>query len=465
MELKNAHVDALLKQADRFCCVIEMAAYLAMVMLGGPKKCLLWYCDAQGRVVDNAKPGKKEMRESLAVCQDDVELALLLIKQFQALPTDEKKVSWCNRWQLNYATLLSVDLLMNRLLGERICRDEGDHEIVRSIDLRLIDKLRLLIFHHVVRGDQATLPGIYYSPAQQRLRIHPDSICYGRQSGLRCLYFSSAQQDNGNEVEAEQVILLPDWCPELLAVSKYDIYDLALLIARKTRVSNKVKVRSRWENHRPGQRLSFLGEDLDTLIKPFAAEERDRLAKDVIKIAKYVRYQGASYLSARPGGEAFRIGEMYKATVVRIFPHPYNYAQVKLHSGQYSFLYGFSGEEENIDVFTDEHLSVGGSITVRFAHRDEETGHLFFKLVTGGPQNDLEEKAIITMVSRNKARVCLASGVFAVLSEVKVNGCRVKDMSKVFAVGDEIKVKIIAVSNAPAGGKQTTYVSADIERA
>jgi len=453
MELKNAHVKALLQQADRFCCLIEMAAYLAMVMLGGPKKCLLWYCDAQGSVIDNAKPGK-EIRASLAVCQDDIELALLLIKQFQALPTDEKKVSWCKQWQLNYATLLSVDLLMNRLLGERIRRDEGDHEIVRPIDLRLIDKLRLLILHHVVSGDQTSLPRFYYSAAGQRLSIHRDSICYGKHEGQRCLYFSSAQQ------EAVQVISLPDWYPAPSVIAGYDMYDLALLIVRRTRVSNNVKVRSRWENNGVGKRPSFLGEDLDTLIKPFATEERDRLAKDVIKVARYAGYRGAPDQLARPGA-VLRVGETYEATVVRIFPHPYNYTQVKLRSGQYGFLYALSGEEEDSDVSTDERLSVGGSMTVRFSHRDEETGHLFFKLVTGEQQDDLEEKAIITMVSRNKARVCLASGVFAVLSKATANGCPVQDMRDEFTVGDVIKVKIIEVSAARAGGKRTIYVSAD----
>jgi len=268
MELKiqNALFDPLLELADQFNCSMEMATYLAIMKAGGPKKLFLWYGNADWQGVGKVIPAL--FRSSLLPCTDDLELALLLTRVWlQSGSTDQQREQWAKRWQIDHDALLySIEPERDRLLAERFY-NKSAAECVRSIDLLLMPKVRLLIAYYLVhlkyeclRHDIGfALKGDIYSSNQQRkvMRIHPDSICYGRLIDM-CLYFFTDQEKGQEEIEAQQVILIsPAWL-RWLQQKEHDLYDLAQFIVAQTHDERNVEIVQRWNSTR---RL-FLGQNI-----------------------------------------------------------------------------------------------------------------------------------------------------------------------------------------------------------
>src|SRR5579884_3520520 len=199
----------LLELADRFSCTIEMTTYLTMLLVGGPKRFFLWYCNHSWQVTGGeAIPSK--FRASFSLCNDDLELALLLARVwFQSGSTDQEREHWARNWQINHKELInSVERKRDQMLKDLFFK-KSDDEYVRPVDLRLMPKVRLLIAHHLVSlerqgaaqgSDQTLKGGICSATERQAVPIHQDSVCHGRTKQTFLYFFADSLADQSQGV-------------------------------------------------------------------------------------------------------------------------------------------------------------------------------------------------------------------------------------------------------------------------
>ncbi|HET9919702.1 MAG TPA: hypothetical protein VFQ30_07675 [Ktedonobacteraceae bacterium] len=338
LDVREDLIMSLLKLADRFNCTIEMATYLAMLSVGGPKKFFLWYCNLGGQVIGDERI-PPECRPSLLLCPDDLELALLLVRVwFQSGSTNPEREKWAKHWKVNHSNIINaVERKRNQLLLEHFY-NKSDDEYVRPLDLRLLPKVRLLLAFHFLgldhsstgQGDTPGLRGGFYANGKPNVNIHLDSVCYGRNLPA-FLYLHAEQEQRQRAIEARQVIALDSRWLDWLRQKERDQYDLAAFIVKETRYEDDIKVRLY-----PEKRGDFLGQSLVSLFQPFAYIDRGNRQREEMRVERYFGPGSICGINEPPREEVlkeYQVDQRYLGKVTKIHPAPDNYAEVEFEGG------------------------------------------------------------------------------------------------------------------------------------
>ena len=394
LDVNNDLVEPLLELADRFSCMIEMATYLAMMMVGGPKRFFLCYCDDAWQVAgDKRIPGK--FQASFAQCDDDLELALFLMKVWQQYGSSSQRPNkWTEDWKINHQELIySVEQKRDQLLASHFYK-KSDDEYVRPVDLLLISKVRLLMAYHLISierdhaGQQkkglAIRGGIYHgSKERQAVSIHADSVCHRRKMDMHpFLYFFPDQDKRANGIEAQQVVYIPpDWLA-WLEEEERDEFDLAKFLVEKTRDTRSIDVRLPKRPERPGRtersdRTSeFLGQNLSALFQSFTSID---YGSDEVSVEEY--YGPGAPLGDKASSDNALAGFLadpdekgrkeYQGTVMKIFASPRNYALVRFKGGLVGVLRSSRIWGRCNDIRDEESIRANQSISVYIDRLDK----------------------------------------------------------------------------------------------
>lgn len=451
----------LLELADRFSCTIEMTTYLTMLLVGGPKRFFLWYCNHSWQVTgDETIPSK--FRSSFSLCNDDLELALLLARVwFQSGSTDQDRERWARNWQINAKELInSVERQRDQMLKDLFFK-KSDDEYVRPVDLRLMPKVRLLIAHHLVSlerqgaaqgSDQTLKGGICSATERQAVPIHQDSVCHGRTKQTFLYFFadSLADQSQGRGTrQALQVIDIPSAWLNWLRQEERDCYDLAAFIARETRYEDRIEVRVDVE-----RKGTFLDQDLASLFKPFAALDRQNRRREEVRLAPYYGPEGICGIDA-PADDTFHyeVGQIYEGVVDRIFPPPLNYALIHFEGGLHGDLHladiwGWQRMKEK-DILQEESVREGKTIRVRIKQLDRKKKHadLSARLPETNPLRRFRRGGYYpaTVVRVGPKYILLDIHPKVPYVRPRVYDFRVENMHRYFKVGDRVVAHVIEV--------------------
>jgi len=467
LDINNDLFGPLLDLADHFSCTMEVATYLAMMMVGGPKRFFLWYCDASWKVV-GGKNIPRAFQASLSQCTDDLELTLLLMRVwFQSGSADQQREKWARLWQVNHEALIySVEQMRDRMLAERLY-NRSDEEYVRPVDLRLMPKVRLLLAHHLVslerarmrqEGGLAVRGGIYHgSSLRKAVRIHQDSVCHGREVGT-FLYFFPDQERRGEEIEAQQVVSIPPAWLNWLEQGERDLYDLAKFIVEQTRYEGNIEVRASWARQR-----DFLGRDIASLLKPFASLERGSKRRERVKMESYYGPGGICGIDEPPKDDAlqgFEEGKVYSGIVTKIVPFPHNYALVELARELRGYLHLSRVWGRCNDIRDEESIRLHKTISVRIVQLDKGRRQALLdeRLSELNPLNQLkvgqQVQGTVVSVERKYLLADIHPRVRPVMC--RVYSRYVNDMRTLFRVGEEITGSIRAII------PEKQYVEVDI---
>lgn len=457
LAFKTDLTQPLLELADRFSCTIEMATYLAMLVVGGPKRFFLWYYGDSWQVKGGETVPAK-FRASFALCNDDLELALLLARVwFQSGSTAQARERWARSWQVNHGELIaSVERRRNEMLDDLFFR-KSDGEYVRPVDLRLMPKVRLLMAYHLValerlgvaQGSEKTLKGGIYSPAgRQAVPIHQDSVCYGRAKTPFLYFFADSLAEHGAP-QAQQVIDIPQSWLNWLRQGERDCYDLAPFLARETRYADRIEVRVSAE-----RRGTFLDHDLSSLFTPFATLNHQNRWHEEVRLAPYYGPGGICGIEPPDDDtfEKYEEGKVYDGVVRRIFPPPHNYALIQFEGGLRGDLHftDIWGYQRMKDICQDEGVREGKTIRVRIKQIDRKKKHaeLSARLPDSNPYRRFRRGGLTPAIVVEVGMRYILLEIDPRIAYIRptIYDFRVDDMRRYFKVGDRVVAHITNVN-------------------
>ena len=409
--------EPLLNLADRFSCTMEMATYLTMLSVGGPKRFFRWYCDATSWKLTGINTIPIAFKDSFLQCNDDLELALLLMRTwFQSGSTYEERERQLKAWQINHNALIyAVEHKRDHLLADRFY-EKSDEEFIRPVDLLLIPKIRLLLAYYLVKIERlrkkqekglAVKGSIYRTGDAIHPSFHQDSVLYGRQNRdiKSFVYFFPDQERVSGQIMAQQIVLISsDWLAWLLETER-DEYDLAWFIAKTIRYNDRVQLPEQPDiilprtqkdhgQRRWGKQDIFLGQNISNMIKQFAIG--DLRNDESISIEPYYNSNGkGGKRNGRSGicGIAepmvsekladLRVGMIYPGIIKDFIMLPGSFQiRVNLPNGLTGILYESDiwGQcnivSDTTSMYIDEFIRVGKTLRVRVKFINKQTGYI-----------------------------------------------------------------------------------------